>query len=121
MKPRFLVMSILVLFAACAADNGDGGGDGADACETLAGTWEIAGTCGPDVCTITQSGCAITQVSCTSGARSTSGDIDGDDYRYTGTSGGGVAATCSGTASGNSLAGSCTTPAGTCSVTGTRR
>src|SRR5262245_43859271 len=33
-------------------------------CSSLAGTWEVDGACGGDLCTITQSGCAITALTC---------------------------------------------------------
>lgn len=90
------------------------------ACANLSGQWEITGQCGADLCTITQVGCAITQVSCVSGSRSTSGDIDGASFTYTGTSGGGVPSTCSGSLVGDELQGSCTTTAGACNFTGDR-
>jgi len=89
-------------------------------CADLAGVWTISGQCGADLCTITQVGCAITQLSCTSGAHSTSGTIAGDQFSYTGVSGGGLASTCSGTANGNTLSGSCTVSVTSCTFTGIR-
>jgi hypothetical protein len=91
------------------------------ACADLAGSWIISGACGADLCTITQSGCAITAVDCTSGAMSTSGTIDGNNFSYDGTSGGGLPATCSGTATGDTMSGTCTSAAGTCEFSGDRQ
>ena len=94
---------------------GCGGGTSQDPdCDSIAGMWDIDGTCGDDLCTITQNGCAITGVSCTSGARSTSGSLDADEFSYTGTSGAGLPATCSGTVDGDALAGSCTAVVSAC-------
>lgn len=129
-KPKLsLVCLLLAAFAAC--DSGTDPNDPNDpdnpspdapsaACVNLSGQWEITGQCGVDLCTITQVGCAITQVSCVSGSRSTSGDIDGASFTYTGTSGGGVPSTCSGSLVGNELQGSCTSTAGSCNFTGDR-
>ena len=91
------------------------------ACGNIAGSWDIGGTCGDDTCSFTQTGCAITQVSCTSGAHSTSGDLTGNTFSYTGVSGGGVPADCDGTLTGNTMAGTCDIAGlGTCSFDGTR-
>jgi hypothetical protein len=90
-------------------------------CESIAGRWDIDGPCGDDTCTITQTGCGITGVTCTSGARSTTGSIEGNAWSYSGVSGLGVPATCSGTLSGDSLTGSCRADDGTvCAITGDR-
>ena len=91
------------------------------ACGNIAGTWEITGASGADLCVITQVGCAITEVDCVSGAHSTSGTLTGNNFSYTGVSGTGVPATCSGTISGNDIAGTCTTGPATCPFTGDRQ
>jgi hypothetical protein len=92
-----------------------------DGCDALAGTWEIDGACGDDRCTIVQSSCTITEVSCSSGAQSTSGTIDAGAFSYNGVSGAGAPATCTGTLAGSSISGSCTIAgAGSCSFSGTR-
>jgi hypothetical protein len=91
------------------------------ACANIAGSWGISGSCGSDVCTFTQVGCSITQVTCTSGAQSTSGALDGNDFTYTGTSGAGVPATCDGTITGDAFSGTCDVAGlGTCDFSGTR-
>src|SRR5262245_18151251 len=75
---------------------GDGDGDGDADCVDRAGRWEVEGNCGADLCTFSQATCVITQVSCTSGGRSTDGAIDGNDFEYVGESGGGESARCQG-------------------------
>jgi|SRR5688572_4997931 hypothetical protein len=90
-------------------------------CDALAGRWEIDGACGDDRCTIVQSSCAITEVSCSSGAQSTTGTIDGASFTYTGVSGAGAPATCTGTLAGSSISGTCTIAgAATCAFSGAR-
>jgi hypothetical protein len=112
-------------------DDGDDGDDGVDppdaapadgpsACANLSGSWTISGQCGADLCTISQTNCDLTSVSCVSGANSTSGQVTGNMFSYTGESGGGVDSTCSGTVSGDTMTGSCTVGIGTCTFTGTR-
>ena len=111
---------IALMLAACGGDDQQGD-DGPADCADLEGSWEISGACGADLCTISQSGCAITQVDCTSGAHSTSGDIDGDNFTYTGVSGGGLPATCSGAVTAGGISGTCTTEGlGNCSFSGDR-
>jgi hypothetical protein len=58
---------------------------------------------------ISQSGCALTQITCESGAQSTSGSVNGAQYSYTGTAGDGSPTMCSGTVNGNTATGTCTT------------
>src|SRR5690242_12023149 len=53
-------------------------------CGNLAGRWGVDGTCGGDLCTITQGGCSITALTCDSGAHSTSGSLSGNQFMYTG-------------------------------------
>ncbi len=118
------ILTVVLGAAGCSADDNNAPGTDApvSACASIAGTWEISGGCGPDVCTITQAGCAITAVNCTSGARSTSGMLTGAQFTYDGVSGGGVASTCSGTLAGDSMSGSCSSAAlGTCPFSGDRR
>jgi hypothetical protein len=117
-------MRFLLCFAllACTTTNTNPPADDTPDCAELTGQWAISGACGADACQITQSGCAITQVSCTSGAHSTSGTVDNDSFSYTGVSGGGAPATCSGTNAGNSISGTCNVDnLGTCAFTGQRR
>jgi hypothetical protein len=122
MKLRFVIG--LMLATACTS-NGGGGTPPTDApssaCQSIAGTWTVGGTCGADLCTMTQAACAITQVQCNSGAHSTSGTISGAQFMYTGVSGGGVPATCSGTLNGGTFAGTCTISGVQCSVNGKRQ
>jgi hypothetical protein len=115
-----LSLTLAVALPGC-TDDGGGGDDGGDDCADLTGSWEISGGCGADLCTIDQSGCALTSVSCVSGSESDSGSIDGNDFTYSGTSGGGLPAMCLGTADGDALSGSCETAQGTCAFTGARR
>jgi hypothetical protein len=137
---RSIWLGIALSLAACGGDDGGDDGPGipdapnqgtpdapnqgtpdAPTCGNIAGVWAIGGVCGADLCTITQNGCAITAVDCTSGAESTSGTLDGNDFSYTGTSGAGVPATCEGTLAGDSMSGTCTTAAGSCAFTGDRQ
>lgn len=106
---------------ACTTNN-NGPADDTASCADLAAHWTTSGTCGGDSCDIAQTGCSITQVTCTSGARSTSGEIDGDHFTYRGIGATGAPATCSGTSSGNMISGTCTVNGGgTCSFSGQRR
>jgi len=121
MSIRLILIALLV---ACGGGSDPTPGSDAppqSACDSIAGTWDIDGTCGDDLCTITQNGCAITGVTCTSGSRSTSGTLDDNGFSYTGTSGAGAPATCSGTVNGNSLAGTCSSAGTTCTISGARR
>jgi hypothetical protein len=112
-------MRLLPLCFALLACTNNGPADDSPACATLAGRWLTSGTCGDDVCQISQVDCAITQVSCSSGAHSTSGSVDNDQFTYTGVSGAGVPATCNGTLSGGTISGTCTVNgAGTCTFSG---
>jgi hypothetical protein len=123
-----LGLTLSLLLAACGGSGGDDnpgddnppGDDDPPACADLAGSWDTDGACGSDLCTITQNGCAITQVDCSSGAHSTSGSINGNQFSYTGVSGAGVPATCTGTASGDAITGTCTNAAGSCAFSGDR-
>src|SRR5262245_16717687 len=102
MITRLALASILALSILPACVVHEGGDDGGEvtpppaAGASLAGTWLVSGACGGDLCTITQAGCSITAVSCTSGARSTSGTLDGSRFMYTGFSGGNAPSTCNG-------------------------
>ncbi len=110
----------LSLLASC-SDAPDGGDDQPPACVSLAGTWTLTGTCGPDTCEVRQADCSLTAVTCTSGSRSTSGSIVDDDFTYSGLSGAGQPATCTGTVTGATFAGQCTGAAGSCTIAGQRR
>lgn len=134
-----LALSVFV-FAACSNNSGDDHPPPSDdtsdnpdarvthppdadnpACADVHGTWGIEGTCGADFCTFTQAGCAITAVECNSGAHSTSGTLDGNHFTYDGVSNTGVPATCMGTLSGDTMAGTCDIAGlGTCDFSGTR-
>ena len=119
--------SIAVIFlCACGASMGTppppAGDAPPSACGALSGTWEMSGSCGDDECTITQSACAITQLTCDSGAHSTSGTITGSSFRYTGASGANIAATCDGAIAGTTISGTCNVAGATsCSFSGTRQ
>ena len=91
-----------------------------NACGNLAGRWGVDGTCGGDLCTITQGGCSITALTCDSGAHSTSGSITGNQFTYAGVTRTGTPATCSGTIAGNMFAGSCTVVGVMCQFSRTR-
>lgn len=126
MRSRLGFVLAWVIATGCVTNN-DGGNPTPDAppqqnpnCAMLAGQWDIDGACGDDNCTITQVGCGITGVTCTSGSRSTSGSINNNSFSYTGTSGAGAPATCSGTISGTTIAGTCNSLGTTCSFTGSR-
>jgi hypothetical protein len=109
---------LLCLALLACTNNSTNTGDDA-ACSDLAGRWVTSGTCGDDVCQISQNACSLTAVTCSSGAHSTSGTVDGDAFSYTGVSGAGAAATCSGTLTGGNISGTCTVNgAGTCSFSG---
>jgi hypothetical protein len=95
--------------------------DAPAACVNLAGTWVITGVCGGDVCAISQTGCAITELTCTSGAHSTSGSIFGEKFQYVGESGAGIAATCNGTVTGDEFTVMCTTAFNKCIFNGARQ
>jgi hypothetical protein len=97
----------------------DGPGSG-PTCGNLAGTWGVDGTCGADVCVVTQDGCSTT-VACSNGAASYAGSITGNDFTYSGTTASGIPATCNGTLSGNALSASCVVESAPCTVNGVRR
>lgn len=123
--PSVLALLAALAIGACATDDADddGPGGGNGACVTVAGTWQLRGTCGDDVCTITQSGCTLSAVSCVSGARSTSGLVSGSNFSYDGYGGGGgPLSNCTGSANGNALTGSCRPAAGgaACNFNATR-
>jgi hypothetical protein len=107
---------------ACTTNNPGTSGDDDDAsCAQIVGTWDITGTCGNDSCTIAQSGCSITQLSCASGSHSTSGSIDGDSFSYRGVGPTGLPSTCQGTHNGDTISGTCTVDnAGACTFSGRR-
>lgn len=115
-------MRILFCIAllACTTNN-NGPADDTSSCDQIAGQWATSGTCGSDSCEIAQSGCSITQVTCTSGAHSTSGEIDGDSFTYHGVGATGQPASCSGTHSGSTISGTCTVAGATCTFSGQRR
>jgi hypothetical protein len=119
-----LALSCVLAISLPACGGGGGGGDDepdAPNCANISGDWGITGACGADICTFTQSGCSITQLSCDSGAFSTSGSLDGNSFTYTGESGAGVPATCDGTINGDAFSGTCNVAgAGTCAFSGTR-
>lgn len=135
MSSKHALVSALALALACLSscvtessdDDGDNGGSGSNAtCATVSGTWQLSGGCGDDVCTITQSGCRLSQVSCVSGSRSTVGTVTGNEFTYDGygAGGGGALSTCSGSASGSTLTGTCRPANGggtTCTFSASRR
>ena len=91
----------------------------AAACTNIAGNWGITGGCGADTCVITQAGCS-TELDCGGGAASYTGSITGNQFMYSGTAGGGVPASCSGTVNGNLINGSCTVANVPCTFNGQR-
>jgi hypothetical protein len=111
-------MRVLALCFVLFACTNNGSSDGSSNCADLAGRWTTSGTCGDDVCQISQTDCAITQVSCSSGAHSTSGTVNNDSFSYTGVSGAGVPATCNGSLAGGMISGTCTVNGATCSFNG---
>jgi hypothetical protein len=112
-------MRLLSLCFALFACTNNGTADDSASCADLAGRWMTSGTCGDDVCQISQTGCAITAVSCDSGAHSTSGSVDNGNFSYTGVSGTGVPSTCNGGLSGDTISGTCNVNGvGSCTFTG---
>ena len=96
-------------------------GGGNAACSDMSGTFKIAGACGSDTCIITQTGCQ-TSLKCSGGSASYTGSIAGADFTYSGTSGNGVPATCTGTMVGTGLGGTCKPTAGpSCNFTGSKQ
>jgi hypothetical protein len=75
-------------------------------CASVAGRWRLSGTCGPDVCVITQQGCAV-DLACRGGTVSYAGTVSGGTVEFAGRSGAGVAGTCHGTLTGKKLSGTC--------------
>jgi hypothetical protein len=120
---RQLALALPLVIAACSSNSGGPTPDSPDhnpACASVAGTWTIGGSCGPDVCNITQNGCT-TSLSCSGGAASYAGSIDGSSFTYTGTTADGDPATCTGTTTPGKLSGTCTIDGGvTCNFTGSR-
>jgi hypothetical protein len=88
-------------------------------CSNIAGTWGITGSCGADMCVITQTACS-TQLTCGGGASSYTGSITGNMFTYMGTTSGGVPASCSGTVNSNLMSGSCTVAGVPCTFNGQR-
>ena len=118
-----LAVALPALLAACNSSGDDAQHAQPDAaaaaCSSLAGTWTIAGACGPDLCVISQSGCT-THVSCSNGAASYAGSVSNNSFSYAGTTSSGVPASCTGTLAGSSISGTCTVSGAPCSFTGTR-
>jgi hypothetical protein len=75
-------------------------------CASVAGRWRLSGTCGPDVCVITQQGCTV-DLACRGGTVSYAGSVSGSTVEFAGRSGAGVAGTCHGTLTGKKLSGTC--------------
>jgi hypothetical protein len=124
MLTRTLIALVIAIpFAGCNSSGGASSSPDAPnpACTNLAGSWAMQGTCGSDVCTFTQSACAITQLSCTSGAHSTNGSITGGQFTYTGVTGADVPATCNGSSAGSSMSGTCNVVGNTCTFSGARQ
>jgi hypothetical protein len=100
------------------AEAPDAGASPSGACESIAGTWGTRGTCGPDTCIVTQTGCA-TNFKCRDGAASYTGVVNGKGITYKGVTG-----TCSGTLSPDSktINGSCQSVVGVpCAFVATKR
>jgi hypothetical protein len=140
MRPRLFAIALSVL---CACNNNGDDGDDDDmpadidapagtidappgtidaptgACGNIAGRWGIQGSCGADICDITQTGCS-TALNCGGGAASYTGSITGNNFTYSGTAGGGTPATCNGVLAGNTMSGSCTVGGFPCDFTGQR-
>jgi hypothetical protein len=96
----------------------------ASPCVKVGGRWEISGTCGPDVCSISQRGCKVS-LRCRSGSAARAGSVSGRVVDFSGESAVGLVATCRGTVTGNTMQGTCT-PHGaqglaTCSFTARAR
>jgi hypothetical protein len=91
------------------------------ACDDIAGTWSVAGTCGSDTCVITQNGC-VTSFSCSGGSVSYTGSVSGSTATFSGRNGAGIQGTCTTTVGNGTMTGSCT-PQGlpTCTVTAAKK
>jgi hypothetical protein len=116
---RVLMVGVTLVLAGC-GDEDDGGGNGGGSCDSIAGRWVIGGQCGPDLCAITQNGCATT-LDCSGGAASYTGSVSGSSLSYSGTAASGAPGTCTGTVSGNTITGSCASAGVTCTYNATRQ
>jgi hypothetical protein len=76
-------------------------------CVEVGGRWEISGTCGTDVCSISQRGCKVS-LRCRGGSAARAGSVSGRVVDFSGASGVGLAATCRGTVTGKTMQGTCT-------------
>jgi hypothetical protein len=124
---RSIVGSIAIVVAMAVTGCGDdGGGSGADGgnppdqCDSVAGTWGVTGTCGADICDITQNGCSMA-LDCSGGVSSFAGSVDGNQVMFTGQTAGGVDGTCDGTITGNTMSVVCVTELGTCTFDAIRQ
>lgn len=92
------------------------------ACDSIAGTWSTRGTCGPDTCKITQTGCT-TNFSCSDGNASYTGQITGKTVSYAGITAAKTKGSCTGTigADGKSINGTCQSGGAPCTFTATKR
>jgi hypothetical protein len=116
MKTLFALPLFAIAFPCFVACSSSSSGDGASNgnCSSIAGTWGVSGTCGPDTCIITQNGCN-TSFACGGGSVSYTGSVNGSNVSYAGKTAGGVDGTCSGTVQGSTMSGTCTVSGATCS------
>ncbi len=112
-----IVLSLATLIAVPGCGDDDGGP--APSCSNVAGTWEVMGACGPDVCVITQTGCS-TNFSCGSGSRALTGSVSGTSVTWSGDGPTGAPGTCHGTVSGSAMSGTCNTGGVMCDFTASR-
>jgi hypothetical protein len=88
-------------------------------CPNIAGTWDLRGLCGTDICEITQNFCSIT-LSCDSGASAT-GSVVAGSIVYSGSRPDGTRTTCTGSGSATRVEGRCNPDKGiSCTFTATR-
>ena len=117
----FFSLAVLALvvpsFAACSSSSSDAGNG---SCSSIAGTWSTGGSCGPDVCVITQNGCN-TSFSCGGGSRSYTGSVEGTSVSYSGKTVTGADGTCQGTLQGSTISGTCSVQGATCDFNATKQ
>ena len=82
--------------------------DLAPACAEVDGTWDVSGSCGADLCTVTQNGCTA-MLRCSAGAGAYTGSVDRTVLHYSGINGDGAYGTCEGSVDGAKIEGTCAT------------
>lgn len=77
-------------------------------CPEVAGTWDVSGPCGADVCIVTQTGCAAT-LRCSGGSVAYTGTVNRTVLHYAGINSEGAYGTCEGSIDGGTIEGTCAT------------